>query len=45
MTPARAKIYARLIRRKKRVIEQLPEEDRKDVRAAYLELFGEDLEG
>lgn len=44
MTKARAKIWARLIEKKQRTIEDVAAEDRDDVRAAYKELFGEDLE-
>lgn len=43
MTHARAKIMARLIQRKKRTILDVQVSDRADVRAAYLELFGEEL--
>lgn len=43
MTRARAKIWARLIHKGQRTIEDVPEADRVDVRAAYKELFGEDI--
>ena len=43
MTPARAKIWARLIYKRQRTINDVAAEDRDDVRAAYLELFGEEL--
>lgn len=39
MTKARAKIWARLIHKGAKTIEDVPEADRDDVRAAYLELF------
>jgi hypothetical protein len=43
MTHARAKIWARLIRKGHKTIEDVAEADRDDVRAAYLEIFGEEL--
>ena len=43
MTHARAKIWARLIHKGQRTLEDVPEADREDVRAAYKELFGEDI--
>lgn len=43
MTHAKAKIWARLIHKGQRTIEDVAEADRDDVRAAYLELFGEEL--
>lgn len=43
MTHARAKIFARLIRKDQRSIEDVSEEDRAAVLAAYRELFNEDL--
>lgn len=43
MTHARAKIWARLIRKGLKSIEDVAEADRDDVRAAYRELFGEDI--
>lgn len=43
MTHAKAKIWARLIHKGQRTIEDVAEEDRADVRAAYLELFGEEI--
>lgn len=43
MTPARAKIWARLIKKGQRTINDVAAEYRDDVRAAYLELFGEEL--
>ncbi len=43
MTHARAKIWARLIYKGQRTIDDVPEADRADVRAAYKELFGEDI--
>lgn len=43
MTHAKAKIWARLIYKGHRTIEDVVEADRADVRAAYLELFGEDI--
>lgn len=44
MTKARAKIWARLIRKGQKTIEDVAEADRDDVRAAYLDIFGEELE-
>ena len=44
MTHARAKIWARLIKKGMKTIEDVAEADRADVRAAYLEIFGEELE-
>ena len=44
MTHAKAKIWARLIHKGQRTIEYVAVTDRDDVRAAYLELFGEELE-
>lgn len=44
MTHAKAKIWARLIHKGQRTIEDVAAVDRDDVRAAYLELFGEELE-
>lgn len=44
MTHARAKIWARLIRKGQKTIEDVAEADRDDVQAAYLEIFGEELE-
>jgi len=44
MTHAKAKIWARLIHKGQRTIEDVAAADRDDVRAAYLELFGEELE-
>jgi len=44
MTHARAKIWARLIRKGQRTLEDVPEADRADVKSAYKELFGEELE-
>ena len=43
MTHAKAKIWARLIHKNQRTIEDVAEADRADVRAAYLELFGEEI--
>lgn len=43
MTSARAKIWARLIYKGQRTIEDVDEADRADVRAAYLELFGVEI--
>lgn len=43
MTNARAKIWARLIHKGQRTIEDVAEADRADVRAAYLEIYGEEL--
>ncbi len=43
MTSAKAKIWARLIHKGQRVIEDVAEADRDQVRAAYKELFGEEL--
>ena len=43
MTNARAKIWARLIHKGQRTIEDVAEDDRDQVRAAYLQLFGEEL--
>lgn len=44
MTKARAKIWARLIHKGQKTIEDVAEADHDDVRAAYLEIFGEELE-
>lgn len=44
MTRARAKIWARLIYKKQHTIEDVAEPDRDDVRAAYVDLFGEEIE-
>ena len=43
MSNAKAKIWARLIHKGQRVIEDVAEADRDQVRAAYKELFGEEL--
>lgn len=43
MTHAKAKIWARLIHKGQRTIDDVAEADRADVRAAYLEIFGEEL--
>lgn len=43
MTKARAKIWARLIHKGQKSIEDVAEPDRDDVRAAYKKLFDEDL--
>lgn len=43
MTHARAKIWARLIHKGQRTIEDVAEADRDDVRAAYRELYKEDI--
>ncbi len=43
MTSARAKIWARLIHKGQRTILDVAPADRDDVRAAYLQLFGEEL--
>lgn len=43
MTHARAKIWARLIHKGQRTIDDVPEADREDVKSAYKELFGEDI--
>lgn len=43
MSSARAKIMACLIRKDKRTLNDIADADRDDVRAAYLELFGEEL--
>ena len=45
MTKARAKVWARLIHKGQRTIEDVAEADRADVRAAYLEIYHEELEG
>jgi len=44
MSKAKAKIWARLIHKHDRIIEDVPEEGRDAVRAAYMELYGEDIE-
>lgn len=43
MTHARAKIWARLIRKGLKSIADAAEADRADIQAAYRELFGEDI--
>ena len=43
MTHARAKIWARLIYKGQRTLDDVPEADREDVKSAYKELFGEDI--
>lgn len=43
MTHAKAKIWARLIYKGQRTIEDVDEADRDDVRAAYFELFNEQI--
>lgn len=43
MTHARARIWARLIHKGIKTIEDVEEADRDDVRAAYRELYGGDI--
>lgn len=43
MTHARARIWARLIHKGMKTIEDVAEVDRDDVRAAYRELFGGEI--
>jgi len=43
MSHARAKICARLIKRGKRTLADFHEDERDAVRAAYKEIFGEEL--
>lgn len=43
MTHARARIWARLIHKGMKTIDDVAEADRDDVRVAYRDLFGEDL--
>lgn len=44
MSRAKAKIWARLIHKHDKTIEDVPEEGRDAVRAAYRDLYGEDIE-
>ena len=43
MTNARAKVWARLIHKGQRTIEDVPEADRDNVRVAYRNLFKEEI--
>jgi len=45
VTHAKAKIIAKRIREERRSIDDVDEADRADVRAAYLKLFGDELNG
>ena len=43
MSDAKAKIWARRIHAGAHTIDEVPEEDQDKVRAAYLELYGEEI--